>query len=249
MVTTELTPLRPHLAAAGVLVAGLTALGATLAFAWPRLGGSVAPHTALDASAADALAILANNARALTAPFALLLLGLGRRRCGRRIANLIVVAVAAVNAIPVGVALGRWQGRLIPYIPQLPIEWAALTTAVATWRQGRAGGLTPRRVAALAGVTLALLAAAAAVETWCTPHRHATRHHRSAPNTSDPSCDLTACGRSGGLTVATDCAPGAAGSLQGRALPSPRHVRFRSAAIPALLGLTSTHRPPQGGIT
>jgi hypothetical protein len=249
MVTTGLTPLRLHLAAAGVLVAALTALGAALALAWPGLGGPIAPHAALDGSAWDALAILANNARALAAPFALVLLGLARGRSGRRIGDLIVVAIAGVNAIPVGIAVGRWQGRLIPYIPQLPLEWAALATAIATWRQARTGGLTTRRLTALAGVTLTLLAGAATVETWCTPHRHTTTHPGPARNTSDISRDLTACGTSGGLTVATECAPAAAGSLQGRALPSPHRVRFRSAATPALTGLTSTHRPPQGGIT
>jgi hypothetical protein len=249
MVTGDLTPLRLHLAAAGVLVTALTVLGAALAVAWPGLGGSVAAHAVLTGSVWDAVAILANNARALIAPFALVLVGVARRRRGRWLGDLIVVALAAVNAIPVGVALGRWQGRLIPYIPQLPLEWAALTTAIATWRQARTGAFTTRRLTALAGVTLVLLGCAAAMETWCTPHRHTTSHPEPARSPSDTSCDLTACGTSGGLTVATDYAPPAAGSLQGRALPSPHDVRFRSAATPALTGLTSTHRPPQGRIT
>ena len=249
MVTTELTSLRPRIGTAAVLVTGLTALGAGLALAWPGLGGSVAPHAALAGSIADALGILANNARALAAPFALVLLGLARQRSGRWIRDLIVVAVAAVNAIPVGLALGRWQGRLIPYIPQLPLEWAALATALIAWLQARTGACTTRQLVPLAGVTLALLTTAAAVETWCTPHRHTTRHQHPAGNRSDTSRDLTTCGASGGLTVATECAPATAGSLQGRTLPSPHCARFRSAATPALTGLTSTHRPPLGGIT
>jgi hypothetical protein len=231
MVTTELTSLRPHIRTAAIFVTALTALGAGLALACPPLGGSVAPHAALTGSVSDALTILANNARALAAPFALVLLGLARQCSGRRITGLIVVAVAAVNAIPVGIALGRWQGRLIPYIPQLPLEWAALTTALTAWLQARTGACTTRQLAALAGVTLALLAAAAAVETWCTPHRHPIRHQQPAGNRSDTSGDLTACGPSGGLTVATECAPAATGSLQGRALPS--HHCIRSARPPS----------------
>ena len=249
MVTPDLTTRHTNPAMAAIVVGTLTALGAGLARTWPQLGGSIAPHAALHGSVSEALAILVNNLRALTAPFALALLGLAHTRTGRRIGDLVVLAVAAASAIPVGVALGRWQGRLLPYVPQLPLEWAALTTALAGWLHARTGTTNTRQLIALAGVTVVLLAAAATVETWCTPHLCATAHQRPAPSKSHASCDLTACGASGGLTVATEYAPAAAGSLQGRALPSPHCVRFRSAATPALTGLTSTHRPPQGGIT
>ena len=57
MVTTELTRLRSHLARAVVRVTALTALGVALAIGWPALGGSVAPHPALDGSASYALAM------------------------------------------------------------------------------------------------------------------------------------------------------------------------------------------------
>jgi hypothetical protein len=249
MVAPELISVRRQVGIAAVVVGTLSALGAAVAMTWPQLGGSIAPHAALQGGVSDALAILANNLRALTAPFVLGMLGLARTRTGRRVGDLVVLGVAAANAIPVGLALGRWQARLLPYVPQLPLEWAGLATAGAGWLHARTGIISTRQLTVLAGVTVILLAGAATVETWCTPHRRSTNDPGAARTQSDVICDLTACGVSGGLTVATDGAPAAAGSLQGRALPSPRCVRFRSAATPALTGLTSTHRPPQGGIT
>jgi hypothetical protein len=249
MVAPKLSPVGPQLTAAAVVVGGLTGLGIGLALLWPHLGGRVAPHAALDGNFSDALAILANNLRVVAVPFGVALLGLARTRTGRTIGELTVIAVASVNAVPVGLALGRWQGRLVPYVPQLPLEWAALATSLTAWLQARTGTLTGRQISLLAASTVFALAAAAAVETWCTPHRHPRNHPEHGQSASDGTSDLTACGMSGGLTVGPEYAPAAARSLQGRALPSPHCVRFRSAATPALTGLTSTHRPPQGGIT
>ena len=90
---------------------------------------------------------------------------------GRRAGDLIVAALTAASTIPVGIELGRWQGRLLPYLPQLPLEWAALAVAVHVWISGRSGRGPTHRLMVLAGLTLALLIAAASLETWATPHR------------------------------------------------------------------------------
>ena len=49
----------------------------------------------------------------------------------------IVTTILVGNAIAVGVALGRWRGALIPYVPQLPVEYLAAATAATTWLDAR----------------------------------------------------------------------------------------------------------------
>ena len=83
--------------------------------------------------------------------------------------------------MPVGLELGRWQGRLLPYLPQLPLEWAALALAVhgLDYRPQRprpdSSALMVRSPALVTG---AADLAAASLETWATPHR--TPHAPSA---------------------------------------------------------------------
>ena len=159
----------PALSACAVI--GLTASGIGLALVDPALAGSTRPHTTLAGSFDDAAGIFQNNARVLAAPFLLVLLGLPHSRLGRRAGDLVVTALTAASTIPVGLELGRWQGRLIAYLPQLPFEWAALAVAVHVWISGRSRRGPTHRLMVLAGLTLALLIAAASLETWATPHR------------------------------------------------------------------------------
>jgi hypothetical protein len=177
MVTTELMPIRqtsrPVLAAGAVI--GLTALGIGLALVDPALASSTRPHATLTGSVGDATGILQNNARVLAAPFLLVLLDFPQSRLGRHTGDLIVTALTAASTIPVGLELGRWQGRLLRYVPQLPLEWAALALAVNAWVIARSGHLTIRQLAPLAAVVLGLLICAASLETWATPQRHG--HH------------------------------------------------------------------------
>jgi hypothetical protein len=173
MVTTELTHIRQTsssvLAASAVI--GLTAFGIGLALIDPGLAGSTRPHPTLTGSLADAAGILQNNARVLSVPFLLLLLGFPHSRLGRRAGDLIVIALTGASTIPVGIELGRWQGRLLPYLPQLPVEWAALAVAVHVWIAARNGRASTHRLLVLAGLALVLLIAAASLEIWATPHR------------------------------------------------------------------------------
>jgi hypothetical protein len=173
MVTAELTPSRPlsRPALSAGAVIGLTAFGIGLALVDPGLAGSTRPHATLTGSLGDALGILQNNARVLSVPFLLVLFGFPHSRLGRRAGDLIVTALTAASTIPVGIELGRWESRLLPYIPQLPLEWAALGLAVHVWISARNGRASTHRLLVLAGFTLVLLIAAASLETWATPHR------------------------------------------------------------------------------
>jgi hypothetical protein len=247
MVTAELShrPMLRLIVGAGGTVLGLAALGAALGQIAPALAGHTPPHAVLAGTIGDAASILQNNVRVLAVPFLFGLLRLQQSRLGRRAGDLLTLAIAAASAIPVGIELDRWRDRLLPYVPQLPIEWAALVLAVTAWLTIRTGHVDRRQLTVLAITTLLLLIAAAAVEAFCTPHTHDPRSiqpPRPTRFTSSPSPWAPV------VAVASDCAPAVAGSLQGRALPSPHSLRFRSATEPALTGLTTT-TDPQGGIT
>jgi hypothetical protein len=241
MVTTGLTPTRqmwcPSLSAGAVI--GLTALGIGLAIADPALVGSARPHPTLTGSLADAAAILQNNARVLSAPFLLVVLGFPESRLGRGAGDLIVTGLMVASTIPVGLELGRWQGRLLPYLPQLPLEWAALALAVHAWFIARAGHLTVRELPALAAVLLALLTCAACLETWATPHRHGHR--------LDTARDTAMWRPAGCLSPGSCTGPGRVASRSHAPFPSLRSVPL--GRIAGAAGISSTNRPPQGGIT
>ncbi len=161
---------RPAVTApAGVAV--LTTVGLLAATLDPALAGSTAPHPALSGTLGEFLAILQNNARVLAAPFLLSILGFPHSRTGRIAGDTHIWLLVGASAIPVGLELARWQARLLPYIPQLPLEWAALTLALYTWLYARTATGRPRELTQLAALTLLLLTAAASIETWAVPHR------------------------------------------------------------------------------
>jgi hypothetical protein len=150
------------------LLTGLVLLATVLA---PSLGPSSAPHAALQAMPAAVAAVLLNNARVLAPPFLLALLGLGNGRISRAVGDVIVTAPLALVTLSVGLALGRWGDRLLPYIPQLPVEYAAAAGAASVWiTRRRSPRPQARSLAADAGVVLVLLAIAAALEVLTTPH-------------------------------------------------------------------------------
>lgn len=238
VIDSRITRVQATVRAAAATVVGLTAVGVVVALADPTLAGTTAPHPALTGTVGDAAWILQNNARTLAAPFLLAAVGFPRSRLGRRAGDLTVAALAAASTVPVGLELGRWQTRLLPYLPQLPLEWAALTLAVHAWLTARNQPITIRQLAPLAAVTLVLLVGAAGLETWATPHRRTPRSARTPIGVT--ACEAVS--RWGSVVVlAADCAPPRGIPLQGRVLPFPRVARFRSALMAALTGL---HQPP-----
>ncbi len=165
-----------RIALASTAVLGLTVLGVLMALIDPTLAGDTAPHAALAGSVADALWILQHNLRVLAVPFLLAGLRFPASRLGRRSGDAIITGMVAASTIPVGSALGRWQERLVPYLPQLPLEWAALTVATSAWLAARHGQASVRELAVIGASTAVLLVGAAGLETWCTPHHAAGRH-------------------------------------------------------------------------
>ena len=78
-----------------------------------------------------------NNVRVLAAPFILVAARFDRGRVSRLAGDTIVTAILVGNAIAVGLALGRWRGALIPFVPQLPVEYLAAATAATVWLNAR----------------------------------------------------------------------------------------------------------------
>jgi hypothetical protein len=149
-----------------------TALAAVAVMALPAVGPAARPHATLHPSLGAIASIVMNNARVLAAPFILLAARFDRGRVSRLAGDTIVTAILVGNGIVVGLALGRWRGAVVSYIPQLPIEYLAAATAAATWIGARRHSAlsAPSTVAISAVATLALTAVAAAIEVLLTPH-------------------------------------------------------------------------------
>lgn len=164
-------------AAALVAATGVAAVAGAVD---PALVPATPPHPTLHPTLAAAASILVNNARVLALPYGLLILRLDEVRWGRTLGSALLVGVLGANAIMVGLALGRWHGRLTPYLPHLPLEWAAAGLAASVWARALAtrrrdpGDIVQaahsRAPAVAAAITLLLLGAGAAVEVLLTPH-------------------------------------------------------------------------------
>jgi hypothetical protein len=153
-------------------LAAATVLGAGLAIALPTLAPAAHPHATLRPSAGAVASIVLNNLRVLAAPFILVAARFERAHATRLVGDAIVAAILIGNAIAVGLALGRWRGELIPFVPQLPLEYLAAATAAATWVDARrtASRAAPTNVWPNAVGTIALAVAAAVIEVLLTPH-------------------------------------------------------------------------------
>jgi hypothetical protein len=117
------------------------------------------------------LALAAHNTPIAAWPLLLGLTGAERHRLARRCGDLAVIACMVANAIPVGAALGAYGATLIPYVPQLPVEWAGLALGYSSWLVQRERPLSRRERLAWLTLIVATLAAAAAIETVAVPHR------------------------------------------------------------------------------
>jgi hypothetical protein len=227
----------------------LTGLGTLIGRLLPVLAPGGRPHPSLHDTVGDVAAIAATNARTLSAPFLLTAFRFTMGRRTRTLGDLLVVGLLAGNALRVGLALGRDGGRLIPYVPQLPLEWLAAAVAGGAWLKLRRHPQT-RTVVAYAATVLVLVAVSAAIETLATPH--AATRNADAPRQTAASQDRAFIHQSpvrqaGGGLSAPDRAP--APALASRSLRSlPLAVaRFRSAVWPALPGYVNHPRIPQGG--
>lgn len=102
-------------------------------------------------------------------PLLLGVVGAHRSDLSRKIADTVLAGTIAVNVLPVGAALGAYGPVLLPYVPQLPLEWAALAVGASSWLLQRDRTLTITQALTVLAVTGALLLSAATVETLAVP--------------------------------------------------------------------------------
>ena len=83
--------------------------------------------------------------------------------------ELILAGVIAANVLVVGAALGAYGARMVrASLPHGPVELAAYTLALALYVQGRRRALPTAHLAKTIAASVALLALAAALETFVT---------------------------------------------------------------------------------
>lgn len=156
--------------------AALVALiGGPLARALRRLLGlTLEPQRRPPAQLTHVLALAAHNIPIVAWPLLLPLLGSPQGRLATRAADGLLAACVLVNVLPVGCALGAYGTALIPYIPQLPLEWAALALGLASWRVQRRRRLQHREQLICIAAIVSLLLCAASLETLAVPRRRDT---------------------------------------------------------------------------
>ena len=124
-----------------------------------------------------AVAIFVHNARAILGVFGLLLIAQlaarhpgGPGRAQRLIlagGELILAGVIAANVLVVGAGLGAYGERMArAELPHGPVELAAYALALALYLQGRRRALPAGHLAKVVAASVALLALAAALETF-----------------------------------------------------------------------------------
>ena len=153
----------------------VTALGAGAELLEPGLTGATPPHPTLHATAAAIASIFTTNLRVLALPFLLIAVGCHTNRITRVAGDMSVAAVLAINAFCIGAAIGQWRTALMPYLPHLPLEYAAVAVAASAWIKVRQHTtrrplLSTRETVVELVAATALLLAAAAVEVLLTPH-------------------------------------------------------------------------------
>ncbi len=132
-----------------------------------RLSASVNPPPAL----AHVLALWGHNVPIAAWPLLLGVLGAQRHSPPRRVADIAVLASLAANVLAVGLALGAYGPRLLPYLPQLPLEWAGLALGASAWLTSRRRALRLKEALTVLLLLTAALAGAATLETLAVPHR------------------------------------------------------------------------------
>jgi len=118
----------------------------------------------------DALMTWLHNVRVGGWPLLLAALGLHRHRWQRRLGDVLLATSLIANGTLVGAAIAAGHERILPYLPHLPFEWAALALSATGWYQTSRGRLTHHQLVRLVVACLTTLLAAAIMETYCVPH-------------------------------------------------------------------------------
>ena len=113
----------------------------------------------------------AHNLPIIAWPLLLGLTGAHRHPLAKHVADGLLTACIIVNALQVGAALGAYGAPLLPYIPQLPVEWGGLALGASAWLIQRQRALTVSEGLGLLALITVVLLCAAVLETVAVPHR------------------------------------------------------------------------------
>jgi hypothetical protein len=158
-----------------------------------RLQADQTPAPRLD----HMFALSAHNLGVAAWPVLLGVLGAHRRELTRHLADALLAACVAVNVLPVGAALGAYGAALLPYIPQLPLEWAGLALSASAWLLQRRRVLSVAEGVALTALTACVILLAATLETLVVPHEQRAARAGPAAHQSlrEPQDRASSCGR------------------------------------------------------
>jgi hypothetical protein len=132
-----------------------------------RLAAGVNPPPGVE----HVLTLSAHNVPICAWPLLLGVVGAHRHRLARRLGDGLVLACMIANTLPVGAALGACGTRLLPYLPQLPLEWAALALGASGWLIQRRRALSIGEGLWSVALIVCVLLCAAVLETAAVPHR------------------------------------------------------------------------------
>jgi len=135
------------------------------------LGLALTAHRNPPPSIGQILLSEAHNLPVVGWPLLLGLIGAHRHRAAKRVADGLLTSCLIINSLQVGAALGAYGAPLLPYLPQLPLEWGALALGASAWLLQRRQTLTVPEGLGLLALTAGVLLLAAALETVAVPHR------------------------------------------------------------------------------
>jgi len=113
----------------------------------------------------------AHNLPIVAWPLLLGLIGAHRHPLAKHVADGLLTACIIVNTLQVGAALGAYGAPLLPYLPQLPVEWGGLALGVSAWLVQRHRALTVAEGLGLLVLIAGVLLCSGALETVAVPHR------------------------------------------------------------------------------
>ncbi len=104
-------------------------------------------------------------------PLLLGVIGAHRAPLAKRFADGLLTACILLNTLQVGAALGAYGAPLLPYLPQLPLEWAGLALGASGWLVQRRRALTIAEGLGVLALIAVVMFCAAVLETVAVPHR------------------------------------------------------------------------------
>jgi hypothetical protein len=117
-----------------------------------------------------ALATCVHNVIVAGWPLLFVALRLHRDGWQRDFGTALLKAFLIVNATLVGAASAAGGERLLPYVIQLPVEWAAVALSAAGWLVACKRGIHTNRLALITAAFVVLASVAAVLETYAVPH-------------------------------------------------------------------------------